>query len=113
MITTPTLFILGAGASKPYGYPTGRELRTNIVKDCIKDFDELKGLDPQYAPLEASTIRDGLMRLANNFKNSSLKSVDKYLALNTLDGYVGKFAITQSIFNSERASCFREDVVSY
>jgi len=35
MIDTPTLFILGAGASKPYGYPTGAELRTDIVKQFV------------------------------------------------------------------------------
>lgn len=30
MIKTNTLFILGAGASKPFGYPTGKELRDLI-----------------------------------------------------------------------------------
>ncbi len=33
MIETPTVFILGAGASKPYGYPTGNELITQLCKD--------------------------------------------------------------------------------
>ncbi len=32
MITKPTVFILGAGASKPFGYPTGNELKDLIVK---------------------------------------------------------------------------------
>ena len=30
MITEETLFILGAGASNPYGFPTGKELRSYI-----------------------------------------------------------------------------------
>ena len=30
MIERPTLFVLGAGASEPYGYPTGAELRRYI-----------------------------------------------------------------------------------
>lgn len=112
MIDTPTLFILGAGASSPYKYPTGRELRTDIVKNCLKDFDSLEGLGPQ-SPFEAINIRDGIPQFVDNFKGSSLKSIDKYLALNTSDQHVGKFAITQSILKSERASCFREDVVRY
>jgi len=29
----PTLFILGAGASKPYGYPTGAELSRYVYHD--------------------------------------------------------------------------------
>jgi len=35
MIKTPTLFILGAGASKPYGYLTGAELRADIINNLI------------------------------------------------------------------------------
>ncbi len=31
MIRTPTLFILGAGASRPFGYPTGNDLRHKIL----------------------------------------------------------------------------------
>ena len=31
MISTPTVLILGAGASKPYDFPTGRELLLEIV----------------------------------------------------------------------------------
>ncbi len=33
MINQNTVFILGAGASKPYGYPTGIELRDVIIKN--------------------------------------------------------------------------------
>ena len=33
MITMPTVFILGAGASKPYGYPTGSELKNIILRN--------------------------------------------------------------------------------
>lgn len=33
MITKNTLFILGAGASVPYGYPTGRELRKLLISN--------------------------------------------------------------------------------
>jgi hypothetical protein len=47
-----TVFILGAGASTPYGYPTGQELRDYICKEfqinlqnlindgCIQNFDQ-------------------------------------------------------------------------
>ena len=31
MITKPTVFILGAGASKPYGFPTGPELAGRVI----------------------------------------------------------------------------------
>jgi hypothetical protein len=38
MIKTNTLFILGAGASKPFGYPTGNDLRDKIL--AIMDYYE-------------------------------------------------------------------------
>ena len=34
MIDTPTLFILGAGASVPYGFPVGAQLKRHIIKNC-------------------------------------------------------------------------------
>jgi len=36
-----TVFILGAGASKPYGYPTGQELREYICKEFQTDLQTL------------------------------------------------------------------------
>lgn len=38
MIKKQTVFVLGAGASVPYGYPTGNELRNSIID--LVDFDE-------------------------------------------------------------------------
>ena len=32
MLTYNTVFILGAGASKPFGFPTGAELKNNICE---------------------------------------------------------------------------------
>ncbi len=37
MIEQETVFILGAGASFPYGYPNGDELRKSIIE--LIDFD--------------------------------------------------------------------------
>ena len=38
MIERSTLFILGAGSSNPYGYPTAKQLRTFIVNDFIIEY---------------------------------------------------------------------------
>jgi len=35
MIRQKTVFIIGAGASKPYEYPTGQELRERIISDFL------------------------------------------------------------------------------
>jgi len=31
MISRATVFVLGAGASMPYGFPSGKELRDNVL----------------------------------------------------------------------------------
>jgi hypothetical protein len=37
MITKPTLFILGAGASIPYGFPSGWDLRNRICAEATNE----------------------------------------------------------------------------
>jgi len=37
MIKEKTVLILGAGASKPYGFPTGEELRREIIDNYVND----------------------------------------------------------------------------
>jgi len=41
MITQQTVFILGAGASAPYGYPTGAGLKDIICDEISELFDLL------------------------------------------------------------------------
>jgi hypothetical protein len=108
MITTPTLFILGAGASKPYGYLTGAELRADIVKNFYTDFHKLSGIGSSNMSLDAEMANERVEYFVKNFDNSSLTSIDKYLAINPDDQYIGKIAITLSILKKERDSCFNE-----
>ena len=43
MINKKTTFILGAGASMPYGFPSGEMLSTNIIGHVASILHELKG----------------------------------------------------------------------
>ena len=108
MINTPTLFILGAGASKPYGYLTGAELRADIINNFTLDVNKLAGKGSSEPSLEMA--REYAESFVENFDNSSLKSIDKYLAINPTHSYIGKIAITLSILKSERDSCFNEKI---
>lgn len=107
MIDTPTLFILGAGASKPYGYPTGAELRSDIVNNFKTYFEKFKNWQRSNEANDAHYLIDDFV---NIFKASSLLSIDKYLSLNPNFSYIGKIAITTCIFNSEQKSWFNEDM---
>ena len=110
MIDTPTLFILGAGASKPYGYLTGAELRADIIEYFANDFSSLSDINSINIPFDALDVREKIGPFVKNFDESSLTSIDKYLAINTDDSYIGKIAITLSILKSERDSCFNEKI---
>lgn len=53
MFNRPTVFVLGAGASWDYGYPTGLSLVTQIIqmaRDFSKFCEESIGVDRQRAP---------------------------------------------------------------
>ena len=57
MIMEKTVFILGAGASCPYGYPDGKKLRTEIIQNFVADCRSWltqKGENPQRIDIEAA-----------------------------------------------------------
>lgn len=84
MIKTDTVFILGAGASSPYGYPTGFEL-VQEIKIFLKNFP----FDPREIPKDKLEIHKFFKQLVNplselsNFYDALLRtatySIDKFL----------------------------------
>ena len=73
MITTPTTFVIGAGASKDYGLPTSVELR-----------NEAHGLNPHYAVyqlvLEAMLCTpEQLNNILDDLRRQGTSSIDAFL----------------------------------
>jgi len=108
MIEKPTLFILGAGASKPYGFPTARELRALIVKSFYDDYKKL------YISMGKNDLSDVVFSdiriFVESFERSSIYSVDKYLGLHPSEQESGKLAITFYIRQNEINMKFRENI---
>lgn len=79
MITIPTTLVLGAGASKPYGFPTGRELRAELCSPGM-----LKGLEKKFSKEDVRAFCDA-------FQKSQMPSIDAFLGRRGNDrvGYVG------------------------
>jgi len=107
MIKEKTVFILGAGASCPYGYPSGQKLREEICDHFVSDsqayFDEQEG----RGPLIPARLRNAEI-FKDKFFKSSTKSIDLFLARNSEFMLMGKWAIIFRILAAERKSCFRE-----
>jgi len=105
MIDIPTVFILGAGASKPYGYSTAADLRESIISEYHDQFHSLL----KNAGIDASTIRTFLIEaqeFVDAFNKSNVESVDKFLSLNPSFRNQGKRAITLTILDEEQKSEF-------
>ena len=109
MIKKSTLFILGAVASKPYGYPTGKELRRYICKDFSRnlDYDEVYS---GYNVAKTITFESTINTFTNAFSNSSIHSIDKFITLNQDFSEVAKIAIIKKIMSDEQNSRFNEDM---
>jgi len=109
MITDKTVFILGAGASKPYGFPTALELRKDIIYSYP---DMLKNAHSEYNKVDIGKV-DFPKRLENlilTFAASSTKSIDLFLSRNNQFYEDGKKIIAFLIGNYEMRSKFREDI---
>ena len=103
MIETPTVLILGAGASKPYGFPAGRELLDEICaslkgnflrRQWGRDFVELF-----HPPLNKDL--DLITEFRERLYQSSKGSVDAFLEANPDFVEVGKLAIAATLVPRE------------
>jgi hypothetical protein len=111
MISEKTVFILGAGASYPYNYPTGEGLRNIICTGFIRRYEKFLKDDSET---ERSPFMDHKIAFLNDFRNhfdrSSTPSIDLFLARNPEFSEIGKKAIVLSICDAEHKSRFRRDV---
>src|SRR5439155_20353552 len=96
MIEKPTVLILGAGASKPYGFPTGEELLREIV--------DIKHHGP--TPLEdrlreCSFLPKDIQHFVDELNRSGRKSVDAFLEHRPEFEKIGKAAMIAALIPKE------------
>ena len=112
MIDIETVFILGAGASNPYGYPTGKGLRDYICSTFKSRFHEIIKGGKENITYKIGNLSYNAEDFSRNFESSTTPSIDLWLARNPNFSHIGKLAIILSIFDAERNSKFRKDVKS-
>lgn len=84
MISSKVCLILGAGASKPYGYPLGWELKQRIIQYCLSQ-------PPYCAPPEkCSETWDKLERFARRFDHDDSATIDAFLETLPKDDELGR-----------------------
>jgi len=75
LLAVDTVFVLGAGASKPFGFPTGAELRTRLCTELVLGH----GLYLLLLKCGHSQQEVENFRLA--FERSAINSIDAFIAL--------------------------------
>jgi hypothetical protein len=96
MITTPTVLVLGAGASCPYGFPTAKRLRNDICEAFSnRDTSAVRLLGDNAAPAEK------FLEFREAFWKSGTPSVDAFLKGRPEFLDVGKFAIAYCLIPYE------------
>lgn len=99
MINIPTLLILGAGASNPYGYPLGTELKDNITKDLLTF---INNNNEEHWARDLGFSKELIFRFARNFEFSKSYSIDSFLAHQDEEIVeIGKIAIVNQISKCE------------
>jgi len=111
MINEPTVFILGAGASCPYGYPSGWELRQQIIGLFPHDFKVLiQKRGEIIESVDFEMMQQEIEPFVFKFNKSNTKSIDLFLARNPEFALLGKYAIIFRIFAAEKDSKFGDDL---
>lgn len=104
MFKRPTVFVLGAGASHPYGFPLGSGLR-----DLVLDWERTRRRERVIWSTPAGLAEDlGLEREYAEFlrklQMSGYPSVDQFLERNPAFTDVGKMAIAAALMPCERSA---------
>ncbi len=98
MITSNTVFVLGAGASAPYKFPVGWRLREMICQATNPTSQVAKTL------LALGCHSEEIRHFARGFQKSNLASIDAYLSRRVGEVDIGKAA--QEIINPVNARLF-------
>ena len=113
MIKKNTVFILGAGASKPFGYPTGLELKDEIIKKFSYYFKKLNEFDKHIPADLKSYYNEITPKFIEDLKRSNPDtSIDLFLSRNQKYKEIGKIAIALVIMRSEITGKFRNNPVN-
>lgn len=102
MITENTVFVLGAGASVPYGFPSGQDLSELIISKFWNNYYKLFN-SQGHSEEQRSQMERELTSFVDTFRKSG-RSIDFFLSTNRSNqGFcrLGKLAIALYILKSE------------
>jgi hypothetical protein len=112
LINKKTVFVLGAGASCPYGYPSGTRLRERVClsQGFLQDYRAYGIVDQIMDPFEKEFRRlPEINEFKEVFNKSMINSIDKFMANNPKLAKIGKHIIAFEVLRAEKDSKFGEE----
>lgn len=106
MITKPTLLVLGAGASMPYGFPSGSGLRKQICDASTGHTNHLVELLVMNCRVSSNDVVD----FAKCFMQSRIASIDSFLSRRPEYSEMGKAAIAALLIPKEIETQFDSEI---
>ena len=105
MVSRPTILVLGAGASQPYGYPLGCELKNQIWRTLRSDSDPAYRDEPRERVcqlLRSSGFRSGeLAVFSEKLERTPRSTIDEFLECRGEFNRLGKAAITLQLLTHQ------------
>lgn len=109
MIVKPTVLVLGAGASEPYGFPVGVGLMNEVLETLSTENPKNKDLIDELVRLKFSLVDIEAFHDALN--KSGANSVDSFLENRMNFANLGKIAITICLIRHElEDNLFKKDL---
>ncbi len=108
MIIVPTTLVIGAGASLPYGFPSGEKLSQKILAYLHSVISNNKTHNPTKLGTIMSNLfsNDVIEKFDSSFRNSGQLSIDSFLEYRQEFIPIGKFMIAYVLLFSEINSNF-------
>jgi hypothetical protein len=93
------VFVLGAGASVPYGFPTGQGLREMLCRQLLSTSSQLHRIMREQGHAETD-----IFHFAKQFEGSGLASIDSFIARRETFRQIAEHAIAAALLPCERSS---------
>ncbi len=102
MITRPTVFVIGAGGSRPYGFPLGAELVGDVLAPLRRlSAREREGRTTIREIAEELGLKDTYNAFLKALRTSGYPSVDRFLEENRRFDEIGRLAIAFALLPCE------------
>ncbi len=110
MIKEDTLFILGAGASMAYGFPSAQDLRMKIIGEFRDSYIPIhKTMNKHELGYDHYEEEERVEKFIKQYEGTPRKfTIDDFLKYNTEYKKLGKSAIILNLLNEEKDSNFDE-----